>query len=172
MVTKKTILVPMGTKVPKWGPTWEQCFWGLFPMLVTPPTLVIWDRKSHFGTLDPHPQNNVQSYHANVFSRTSEAEPGRITLKKPVHFLPRHPPSRTNLILYVSVCVEYLLTKYTGRIMGVLILMNHCSAHYASGAEHHGIASHKGDIYSADNGELLCPQFWNIEEHNLQIRRK
>ena len=74
--------------------------------------------------------------------------------------------------LYVSVCVEYLLTKYTGRIMGVLILMNPCSAHYASGAEHHGIASHKGDIYSADNGELLCPQFWNIEEHNLQIRRK
>ena len=56
--------------------------------------------------------------------------------------------------------------------MGVLIQMNHCNAHYASGAEHHGIASHKGDIYSADNGELLCPQFWNIEEHNLQIRRK
>ena len=139
---------------------------------MTPPTLVIWDRKSHFGTVDPYPQNNVQSYHDNVFSRTSEAEPGRITLKKPVHFLPRHPPSRTNLILYVSVCVEYLLTKYTGRIIGVLILMNHCSAHYASGAEHHGIASHKGDIYSADNGELLCPQFWNIEEHNLQIRRK
>ena len=68
-------------------------FWGLFPMLVTPPTLVIWDRKSHFGTLDPHPQNNVQSYHANVFSRTSEVEPGRITLKKRVHFLRSHPLS-------------------------------------------------------------------------------
>ena len=26
MGTKKLILVPMGTKVPKWGPTWEQ--WG------------------------------------------------------------------------------------------------------------------------------------------------
>ena len=25
MGTKKLILVPMGTKVPKWGPTWEQC---------------------------------------------------------------------------------------------------------------------------------------------------
>ena len=25
MGTKKLILVPMGTKVPKWGPLWEQC---------------------------------------------------------------------------------------------------------------------------------------------------
>ena len=25
MGTKNLILVPMGTKVPKWGPTWEQC---------------------------------------------------------------------------------------------------------------------------------------------------
>ena len=25
MGTKKLILVPMGTKVPKWGPMWEQC---------------------------------------------------------------------------------------------------------------------------------------------------
>ena len=27
MGTKKLILVPMGTKVPKWGPMWEQCTW-------------------------------------------------------------------------------------------------------------------------------------------------
>ena len=25
MRTKNLILVPMGSKVPKWGPTWEQC---------------------------------------------------------------------------------------------------------------------------------------------------
>ena len=35
MGTKKLILVPMGTKVPKWGPTWEQwdiqsCLEGVF----------------------------------------------------------------------------------------------------------------------------------------------
>ena len=31
MGTKKLILVPMGTKVPKWGPMWEQ--WGLLKLL-------------------------------------------------------------------------------------------------------------------------------------------
>ena len=71
---------------------------GDFSKVVTQPTLVIWDQKSHFGTQDPHPQNNVQSYHASVFCRTSEAEPGRITLKKRVNYnifcpviLPREP---------------------------------------------------------------------------------
>ena len=45
--------------------------------------------------------------------------------------------------------------------MGVLILMNHCSAHYASGAEHHGIAL--GDIYSADMASYCVPSFGTLK---------
>ena len=57
MGTKKLILVPMGTKVPKWGPTWEQ--W-----LSPPPT-------------PPHPNNPAPSpFHClpvnpGYFGRTS-----------------------------------------------------------------------------------------------------
>ena len=40
MGTKKLIFIPMGTKVPKWGPTWEQCI--MFLLMLEQLQLKIW----------------------------------------------------------------------------------------------------------------------------------
>ena len=60
--------------------------------------------------------------------------------------------------------------------MGVLIQMNHCSAHYASVGwrlELSIMALPRNRVtYILLIMASYCPQFWNIEEHDLQIRRK
>ena len=58
MGTKKIILVPMGTKVPKWGLTWEQCIYCTPPphdFLSSPAGREIADSRHVF-------QNSVKSF--------------------------------------------------------------------------------------------------------------
>ena len=48
--TQKLKKVPMGTRVPKWGPTWEQCFI---------PQLSVKDQTAHLLLTAAEPFNSV-----------------------------------------------------------------------------------------------------------------
>ena len=61
MGTKKLILVPMGTKVPKWGPMWEQCL-GRYLMSLTIIFAVLLFVCTYVSTLGKRVQTHFKNF--------------------------------------------------------------------------------------------------------------